>query len=47
MIVIVLIILLIVVYFINIRKMKVLNELKVRIMELEFERILKDKKLFK
>lgn len=47
MTIIALIILLTVVYFINIRKMEVSNELKAQIMELESNRILKDKKLLK
>ena len=42
-----LIILLTIVYFTNIRKMKVSNRLRAQIMELESERILKDKKLLK
>ena len=47
MTVIALIILLTIVYFTNIRKMKVPNRLRAQIMELESERILKDKKLLK
>ena len=47
MTVIALIILLTIVYFTNIRKMKVSNRLRAQIMELESERILKDKKLLK
>lgn len=42
-----LVVLLTVVYFTNIRKMEVSNELKAKIMELESDRILKNKKLLK
>lgn len=42
-----LVILLTIVYFTNIRKMEVSNELKAKIMELESDRILKNKKLLK
>ena len=47
MTVIALVILLTIVYFTNIRKMEVPNTLRVQIMELESDRILKDKKLLK
>ena len=47
MTVIALVILLTIVYFTNIRKMEVPNRLRAQIMELESERILKDKKLLK
>lgn len=38
---------LVIVYFMYVKDMKVLNELKVKIMELDFSRLLKDIKFLK